>query len=294
MISVEAHSLGARKRPVGQSHLSVAGAVAVYAFLVIAAVATLLPFMLSVNTALKTPQQLATENPVTLASPLTLENFASLFSGDTVNFSQSILVTTAYVLVVLVLQLLCSILAAYVLARFRFPGREWIFWMYVGTLMVPPIVTVVPLYLMLASLGLRSTFWGLILPYTLGSPYAIFLLRQYFKAIPDELLDAAKIDGAGHWRMLGSVVLPLSRPILITLSVITVVTHWNSFLWPLIINSNVSLNVLTVMTATLQNQYNGNWTLVMAATTIAIMPLVALYLLLNRYVVNAIAITGFR
>jgi len=152
----------------------------------------------------------------------------------------------------------------------------------------------VPRFVMVSRVGLRDTFWGIVLPSVFGSPYAIFLLRQFFLAIPEDLISAARVDGAGHPRVLWHVVLPLSRPILSTLLIITVVTHWNDFLWPLIITSGQRWQVLTVATAGLQSQYNGNWTLVMAATTLATLPLLVLFLVFQRHIVRSIAITGLK
>jgi multiple sugar transport system permease protein len=185
-------------------------------------------------------------------------------------------------------------MAAYAFARLEFPGRDLLFWVYLATLMVPPVVTVVPLYLMMVQLGLRNTFSGLVLPYLLGSPYAVFLLREFFRGIPSELTDAARIDGAGTWRTLLHIVVPLSRPVIATLAIITVVTHANNFLWPLIITSGDELQVLTTATASLQGRFNANWTLVTAATTVALLPLMAVFLAFSRRIVDSIQITGFR
>lgn len=271
--------------------LHVAG---IYAVLLAGAIVVLGPFVLSVMTALKTPQQLASESKLALPSPLTLENFQRLFSGELVDFSRSILVTTGYVGIVLVGQLVFSVLAAYAFARLEFPGRDTVFWVYLATLMVPAVVTIVPLYLIISEMGLRNTFWGLVLPYLFGSPYAIFLLREYFRGIPQELVDAARIDGAGTWRILSQIMVPLSRPIIATLGIITVVTHWNNFMWPLIITSGPEWSVITTSTASVQTQFNGNWTIVMAATTIALLPLIVLFASFNKQIVSSIAITSFR
>lgn len=185
-------------------------------------------------------------------------------------------------------------LAAYAFARLRFPGRDALFWVYLATLMVPQAVTIIPLYAVFADLGLRNTFWALVLPQLFGSPYAIFLLREYFRGIPGELLDAARLDGCGTLRILRHVVVPISRPILTTLAIITVVTHWNTFLWPLVITAGPQWQVITVATAALQDQYNGNWTIVMAATTLAVAPLLILFLIFQRNIIRSITITGFR
>jgi multiple sugar transport system permease protein len=265
-----------------------------YAILIAGATVTLGPFVLSVMTSLKTPRQFATETALAGPHPATMENYLGLFRTDVADFGHAFAVTALVVVTVLAGQLVFSIMAAYAFARMRFPGRDTVFWAYLSTLMVPPVVTVVPLYLMMSGAGLRNTFWALVLPYLFGSPYAIFLLREYFRGIPQDLVDAARIDGAGTWRILVGLIVPLSRPIIVTLVVITVVTHWNNFLWPLIITSGDTWRVVTVSTASLQSQYNGNWTLVMAATTLAIAPLLVLFLAFQKQIVRSIAVTGFK
>ena len=278
----------------GEPRPGLLGTLGVYVVLIAGALLVLGPFVLSLMTAFKTPQQLATQSKLAPPWPLTLENFQRLFEGDLVDFSRAIGVTTGYVAIVLVGQLIFSILAAYAFARLRFPGRDALFWVYLATLMVPAVVTMVPLYLMISAMGLRNTFWGLVLPYLFGSPYAIFLLREYFRGIPQDLVDAARIDGAGHWRILTRIIVPLSRPIIVTLGIITVVTHWNNFMWPLIITSGPEWSVITTTTASVQTQFNGNWTIVMAATTIALLPLIVLFTIFNKQIVSSIAITSFR
>ncbi|WP_033210003.1 carbohydrate ABC transporter permease [Gryllotalpicola ginsengisoli] len=271
---------------------ALAGA-SVYLVLIAGAVLTLAPFVLSVMTSLKTSRQLATEPALAAPQPATGRNYSALF-GAGEGFGHALAVTALVVVVVLIGQLSFSILAAFAFARLRFPGRDALFWVYLATLMIPPSVTLVPLYLMMTEAGLRNTFWGLVLPYLFGSPYAVFLLREYFRGIPQDLVDAARLDGAGPVRVLLQLVLPLSRPVIATLAVITVVTHWNNFIWPLIITSGNTWQVVTVATASLQSQYNGNWTLVMAATTLAIAPLLIVFLIFQRQIVRSIAITGFR
>jgi multiple sugar transport system permease protein len=207
---------------------------------------------------------------------------------------RALMVTALMTAIITLGQLTFSVLAAYAFARLEFRGRDGLFWLYVATLMVPGTVTVVPLYLMMAEMGLRNTFWALVLPFLFGSPYAIFLLREYFRSIPDDLLNAAKLDGANTLDVIVHVVLPSSKPILATLTLITVVSQWNSFMWPLVITSGERWRVLTVATAGLQSQYNAQWTLVMAATTVAILPLVVLFAMFQRHIVRSIVVTGLK
>lgn len=272
---------------------SLAANVGAYAVLLLGAVLTLAPFALSIMTSLKTPAQMSNRPALSLPDPVTGQNYAALF-GDSHNFISPIAVTFQVTALTLVVQLTCSVLAAYAFARLSFPGRDALFWVYLSTMMVPAVTTLVPLYGMLTSVGLRNTFWGLVLPTLFGSPYAVFLLREYFRGIPADLEAAARIDGCGVMRVLWHVILPSSRPILATLAVITVVSHWNNFMWPRVITSGPEWATITVATAALQSQYNANWTLVMAATTIALIPLVLLYLICQRQVVNSLTLSGFK
>lgn len=266
-------------------------AIPVYAVLVLAALATVAPFGLGLLTSVTSARQFDTGTPLSLPRPPTLANYAAL--GDS-GFGRALAVTAVMTAVITLGQLVFSVLAAYAFARVEFPGRDALFWIYVATLMVPGTVTVVPLYLMMAELGMRNTFWALVVPFVFGSPYAIFLLREYFRGIPADLLKAARLDGANTLDVLVHVVLPSSKPILATLTLITVVSQWNSFMWPLVITSGGRWRVLTVATAGLQSQYNAQWTLVMAATTVAIVPLVALFVVFQRHIVRSIVVTGLK
>ncbi|KLI08857.1 sugar ABC transporter permease [Mycolicibacterium conceptionense] len=262
-----------------------------YAALLLGAVITLLPFGLGLLTSFTSARQFATDPPLSLPRPPTLENYVGLSGAG---FGRAFVVTALVTAVILLGQLVFSVLAAYAFARLEFPGRDALFWVYIATLMVPATVTVVPLYLMMAEAGLRNTFWALVLPFMFGSPYAIFLLREYFRSIPRDLINAARLDGAHTLDVITHVVVPASRPILVTLALITVVSQWNNFLWPLVITSGSKWQVLTVATAGLQTQYNAQWTLVMAATTVAIVPLIVLFIAFSRNIVRSIVVTGIK
>ncbi|MFE7603578.1 carbohydrate ABC transporter permease [Brachybacterium paraconglomeratum] len=277
------------RRPLTGSLLArrVLGVGATYLVLVVAAALTLGPFLFSVMTALTSTTQFAQEGPLSVPAPPVLDNFISLFTSAD-GFVTPVAVTVQMVAVILVGQMVFSVLAAYAFAQLRFPGRDLLFWVYIATLMVPQVVVVVPLYLMLSEMGLRNTFWALVLPFVLGSPYAIFLLRENFRGIPSELMDAMRIDGAGTLRLLWHLVVPLNRPIIVTLVLITVVTHWNSFMWPMVITSGPEWRVITVATSALQSQYNNNWTLVMAGTTLAMLPLVILMIVFQKQITRSV------
>lgn len=267
------------------------GSVWVYGVLTLGALLTLGPLVVSVLTALKSREQFARESPLALPHPVTAANFAELIGGRG-EFGRAIIVTLLAAVLILIGQMICSILAAYAFARVDFPGRTALFWVYLSTLMIPPVVLIVPLYFMMTETGLRNTFWSLVLPFVFASPYAVFLLREYFRGIPQELIDAARLDGANTLDVLVEVVLPLSRPILATLTLITIVSHWNSFMWPLVVTTGSDWRVVTVATASLQSQFNGNWTLVMAATTLALVPLLVLFLVFQKHFVRSITLPG--
>lgn len=264
-----------------------------YLMLIGSALMVIGPFVLSVMTAVKTPRQFATQPPLTPPDPITFENFTQLFSGSH-NFVVPIAVTAQVVAVMVIGQMFSSILAAYAFATLKFPGRDALFWVYLATLMVPAVVTIIPLYVMVTQAGMKNTFWGLVVPFMFGSPYAIFLLRENFRSMPTEIMDAARIDGAGILRRLWHIMLPMNKPILATLLLITVVSHWNNFMWPKVIAPKREWNVLTVATASLQTQYSSNWTLVMAATTVALAPLIVLFLIFQRHITRSIGLSGLR
>ena len=267
-------------------------ALGIYLGLSAAALIMAAPLLFSFMTAFKSPKDFASHSPFALPSPFSLESFGAVLGGR-IAFGGAIATTLAVVVVMVAGQLVSSVMAAYAFARIDFPGRDLVFWLFLATMMIPATVLVVPLYLMLARMGLNNTFWGIVIPFVFASPYAVFLLRQSFRQIPQELIDAATLDGAGTWRILWSLVLPMSKPILATLTLITVVSHWNSFMWPRIITAQRP-KVITVATAALQSQYNANWTYVMAATTIALVPLIALFIAFQRQIVGSIALTGLK
>lgn len=264
-----------------------------YLMLAAGALIMIAPFVFSVMTALKTPRQFAVEPPLTPPNPVTTDNFATLF-GPTYDFIVPLAVTVQVVIVLVIGQILSSILAAYAFAWLEFPGRDVIFWAYLATLMIPAVVVIIPLYTMMVQAGMKNTFAGLVVPFMLGSPYAIFLLRENFRSTPREIMDAATVDGAGLLRRLWYVLLPMNVPILATLLLITVVSQWNNFMWPSIIAPKPEWNVVTVATSALQTQYSGNWTLVMAATTIALAPLLILFVVFQKHITRSIGITGVR
>lgn len=262
-----------------------------YVVLVVGCLLAVFPYLLSVLTAFKARGQLFQTMPWEPALPPSTDAFTRLFESG---FGGYVLNTVGVTVTITAGQVVFAVLAAYAFARLSFPGRDLLFWVYLSTLMVPPVVTMIPLYLMMQRLGLVDTWAGLILPTMLGTPYAIFLLRQFFRTIPADLEDAARIDGAGRTRTLVSIILPLSKPILVTVTTLAVVGSWNSFLWPLIITSSEDKRLLSVGLALFKGEIGVDYNALTAGSLIALTPLLVLFIVFQRFIVRSVAVTGLK
>jgi len=188
---------------------------------------------------------------------------------------------------------LTSSLAAYSFARLRYPGRDKVFLGYLATLMVPTVVTMVPLYVLVRQFHLYNTYWALILP-GMFTAYGTFLLRQFFLTIPADLEDAARIDGAGKLAIYWKIIMPLSKPALATLTIFVFLHSWNDFMWPLVVIDDMAKKTLPIGLASFSDQYGTEWTLLMAASLIAMVPVLIIFLLGQRYFVRGIVLSGIK
>lgn len=200
--------------------------------------------------------------------------------------------TTIYSVVSVVLVLLFASMAGYAFAKKRFLGREVIFWVFIAMLMIPYQLTIIPQYLLVGQIGGLDTMWGLILP-TIANAQAMFLMRQFMQDIPDELIDAAKIDGAGELRVYWSVILPQTKPILATLGTFVFLWHWNDFLWPLVAQQSPENYVLTVGLNGLQAQ-NVSLATLMASAVVMFIPALLVFIFLQRYFVRGVMMSGIK
>jgi multiple sugar transport system permease protein len=224
-------------------------------------------------------------------STLSLEHYRALFSRlEIVRYiMNSALIAGAVTLISLVV----NSMAGYAFAKLSFPGRERVFRGLVATLVVPGQVTMLPLFMLLKYLGLINSFWGVIVP-GMASVFGIFLFRQYALSIPDSLLDAARIDGAGEWRIYRSIVLPLCKPILLTLAVFTFMGTWNDFMWPLVVLTDSRLHTLPVALANLSGEHVQDTELMMAGALLTVLPVIVLYALLQRYYIEGIMVGSIK
>jgi multiple sugar transport system permease protein len=261
-----------------------------YVCLTLIAVIFVAPYVLAFFGAFKPASDLFTSSPWSPPHSFYPGNFrAILVSDDFLRYLGNTALVTAALTVG---QVGFGVLAAYAFARLEFPGRDGLFSVYLATLMVPNVVTIVPLYTMFREFHLTNTYWAIFLPYTLGVPYTIFLMRQYFKSLPAEVFDAARVDGASDWRILTRLVIPMGRPIIVTATLIAFVFGWNNFLWPLIVTDSASQQVLTVSIAALQSSFGQQWNLVLAASLVALVPLLVIFAVFQKHIVRSIQLSG--
>ncbi|MFT3756046.1 MAG: carbohydrate ABC transporter permease [Pseudoxanthomonas sp.] len=225
--------------------------------------------------------------PPLLPTLATLDNYRELFAhtGMARNFGNSLMATSAITLG----SLLLNSMAGYAFAKLHFSGHERIFRALLAALVIPAQVAMLPLFLLMKQLHLVNSLGGVVVP-ALASVFGIFLVRQYARSIPDELLDAARIDGAGEWRIFFRIVLPMLRPVLATLAVFTFMTAWNDFMWPLIVLTGQEHYTLPVALASLSREHILDVELMMAGAVITVLPVLLLFLLLQRHYVQGLTL----
>lgn len=258
-------------------------------FLSVAAVFTIFPFYAMVVISLK--PGVAIDFPASLMPwNFDMSSYAEVLAGQqmvrwTIN-------TLIYSVTSVVAVLVLASMAGYAFAKKQFPGREAMFWSFLAMVMVPYHVTLIPTFIVLARLGGVDSYWGLILP-TLANAQAVFLMRQFIRGLPDELFEAAKLDGASEWRIFRSIVLPLCKPILATLGTFVFLWHWNDFMWPLIMEKASGMWTLTVGISSLRQQ-NVPLSVVLAGSVIAFLPIFAAYLVAQRNFQEGVTHTGIK
>lgn len=286
------------------------GRILAWIIMILVIVVTLFPFWWALRTALSTQRDLLADPTSLMPVNFTLQNFQRVLgrvdtatavqlggSGQQLNFWLYLRNSFIYAGLIVVFQTFFCALAAYAFARLKFPGRDKIFFVYLMALMVPGIVTLIPNFILIRSLGWENTFMGIAAPTILMSPFAVFFLRQFFMGINRELDEAAMIDGAGLFTVFYRIIVPLAGPPLATLAILTFVTTWNTYLWPFLIGKDESVRVLTVGLAVFRSQTPQgapDWTGLMAAALISIVPTVLIFVVLGRRVIDSIQFGGFK
>ena len=251
------------------------------------AMTTVLPLIWMVSVSLMSPGEASTFPPPLLPVRATLANYRELFAH--VGMGRYLLNSAALAVSVTLVSLSFNVAAGYAFAKLRFAGRDRIFKVLVGALMIPAQVAMVPLYLLLKHLGLVNTYGGVIVP-AMASIFAIFLVRQYTLSVPDELIEAARIDGANEFRIFRSVIVPVLRPIVVTLAMFTALGTWNDFMWPLIVLNDSELYTLPVALASLSREHVQDNELMMASAVLTTLPVLVVFLVLQRHYVEGITV----
>lgn len=265
------------------------GSIVSHTLLIVVALIVLFPFLWMLDTALKPNGQVFLFPPALLPNPIQWQNFAAVWTY--LPFGRFIVNSLFVASVGTMLVLVTSSLAAYAFARLHFFGREGIFIAYLGTLIVPQAVLVIPEFLLIKYLGWTNSYQALILPAAFTA-FGTFLLRQFFKTIPIELEESALIDGASRLRILWDIILPLSRSALGVLGLFTFIGFWNNFLWPLIVVNTTDMATIPLGLQMFQGQHGTEWSYMMAGATISVIPGIILVILLQRYLVEGISLTG--
>ncbi|MCA4135153.1 carbohydrate ABC transporter permease [Arthrobacter sp. M4] len=268
--------------------------VAGYLPLTLATLAVVLPLLWMVLSSVKQPGEIVTTNLQLLPQAPSLDNYRTAMT--TVPFAQFFANSLIVTIVGSTIKVLLAILTAYALVFVRFPFKKAIFLIILVALMVPAQVSILPNYVLIAGLGGKNTLWGIILP-GLGTAFGTFLLRQHFMTLPGSILEAAEIDGAGHWRRLWQIIVPVSVPSIATVGLVTVVGEWNDYIWPLIITDRPETMTLPVGLTLLQNsEGNGaGWGILMAGAVLVIVPILLIFAALQRYIVAGLtqgSVTG--
>ena len=258
------------------------------ALLAVVSLVTVAPFAVMLVLALSPSD--SPSIPDELPDELTLDNLTGVLSAH--GMVRWTLNSAIYSIVSVLIILVTAAMAGYAFAKKRFPGRDVLLWSFLATLMVPFQALLIPTFVLVSELDGVDTFWGLIVP-TLANSQAVFLMRQFIRELPDELFDAAKVDGASEWWVFSRLVLPLTKPILATLGVFVFLWHWNDFLWPLVIAQSSEMRPLTVGLASLHGE-NVSTSELMAAATVSVVPCLVVFWLLQRYLVNSITMSGLK
>ncbi|MGZ5405765.1 MAG: carbohydrate ABC transporter permease [Nocardioides sp.] len=263
-----------------------------YAVLSAAVVVVSAPFAWMVVGSLKTTSELRRSPPTWLPENATLDNYSQLFSR--LDFGTYFFNSTVVAVVVTLGNLLFCSMLGYALAMLDFPGKRALFGVVMATLLIPGVVTFVPLFVLVANAGLVDTLPGLMLPF-LAAPFGVFLMRQFIMGLPRDLLDAGRVDGAGELRIFARIILPLCGPALATLGILTFLGSWNNFLWPLVVAQTEQTYTLPVALALYSKGQNATeYGLLLAGATVVVVPVLLVFLAFQRRVIEGIATTGIK
>jgi multiple sugar transport system permease protein len=265
----------------------------IYVILTLGLSFTLLPFIMMILSSFKTNVEVLRVPPTFWPENFTLENYVKIFNDPKLPllrfYGNSAFVATLNV----VSTLFTSSLIGYMFAKFEFPGKRLLFIWFLTLMMIPSQITMIPSYLILAKLGLINSLWGLVI-FSAVDAFGIFMMRQFCETLPNELLDAARIDGASEWQIYWQVVLPQLGAPLATLGILGFMHSWNAYLWPMIVLQKIEVRTLPIILTWFNSTHSGQGGLVMAATVLIILPILIVFLFFQRWIVQGFTMSGFK
>ena len=264
----------------------------IYLILIVLSITFIFPFYWMISTSLKAPNEILTWPPTFWPAEPRLDSYWEVV--DAINIGQMYINSIYIAVFTTVGQVIFSAISAFAFAKLRFKGREILFTSYLATMMVPVMVTLIPRYVIMAEIKLVNTHASVILPAVFGTPFAVFLMRQFFMTLPSQLMEAAVIDGASYPRILFQIYLPLTKPVVSTLGIFCFMGSWNDFLWPLITLQSAGLKTLPIGLASFQGLYGVEYNLLMAGAVLSVIPVLMAFLFAQKQFVEGIALTGLK
>ena len=263
----------------------------VYLILIVGSLIALLPFVWMILATFKTGAEVRQIPPTFFPQEFTFENYKTIFADESLPLALFYRNSLIIALSNTTLVILTSSLFGFIFAKYNFWGKRPFFWFILATMMIPFQVTMIPGYLILVKLGLLNKLTGLIIPSAI-SAFGIFLITQFAKSIPNEMLDAARVDGAGEWRIYRTIALPQLGPALATLGMLTFMSNWNAYLWPLIVLTEQDKRTLPIILTWYTTQHSNQIHLSMAASVLVVLPILLIFLLAQRWIIRGISLTG--
>lgn len=263
----------------------------IYTILIILSAFMLFPVLWVLSSSLKTGSELFSWPPTIFPNDITFENYITAFREA--NFGRYFINTVFVTVVATAITLIINTMSGYALAKFRFKGSTVILILFLSTLMIPLEALMIPMFAVLRALGLYNTIWGIIIP-PAATPTGVFLIRQYIVSLPDEMLEAAKIDGANEWQIFIKVIIPLAKPVIATLTIFSVMWRWQDYIWPLIAISDSRLYTLELAIANFVGEYSVDWGPLLAMAVVTMIPMIIVFLFFQRFFVQGIMATGVK
>jgi multiple sugar transport system permease protein len=263
-----------------------------YILLTAGSLFTIFPFLWMISTSLKEQEYILIFPPQWIPNPFDFQNYVEIWSD--VPLASGFVNSTVVAVTGTFGVLLASSLAAFAFAKLDFPGKKWLFMMMLGTMMIPGAVLMIPQFILFKNLGWVNTLNPLIIPSFFGAIYETFFFRQFFRTIPDEFIDAAKIDGASFFQIYWRVILPQATPAVATLGILAFMWRWNDYMGPLIYLQDIDKQTLPVLISTFQSLYTTSYGKMMAVSVLSILPIITLFLFMQRYFVEGLAMTGLK